>query len=234
MSLYKCLLIVLCQLYYIYSLLPKTGKFYITKHTDNTCATATIINQVNPTSPCWSTKYDNGIKPTAYDEEILKLTIQLFDTSSCYGTNYKTADITCDDSQCLQNPINLQEYLKCTYLSFPAKANFTFTKYNDNECQYQTGVIVLKGDANCWDLGDTYSISPIQFTNIQDLSYYIYNSKTCTGSVIKPVFNITCNNKCFKSPNQISSEYFRCNYLLSNRLEISYLMSVLFILLLFV
>lgn len=232
MAINKCILLILCQISYIYSFLPKTGKFYITKYINSFCNTVTNVRQVNPSGACWSTDYDNGIKPTAYDEEKLILSIQVYDTSSCYGTDFGTAQIKCDDTDCVKNPNKEDEYLKCTYLSFPSKANFTLTQYIDDECQSQTGIIVLKGDSHCWDLSEKESISPIHFADICELSYHAYNTTTCEGMVSKSS-KIICDNSCFASPNG-NKEYFRCNYLLSHRIELSYIVSSAIILLLFV
>ena len=115
-------------------------------------------------------------------------------------------------------------YLKCSYVSFPSHANFTFNSYFDSECQYQTGINVLKGNSHCWTIHDALSLTPTAFNadNYKDVSVYSYSSSDCVGEY-STVQEIECNNKCFKL-NGDNDYYYRCTYIAGENIKLNALL----------
>lgn len=192
--------------------LPSNGKFVIMKFDDSECKSVIDVKLNPPTSPCWSTSYNNGIKPVSYNESTREITAQFYNTSNCYSSYFEEITFTCDRT-CIKNSIT-GSYLKCSYVSFPSHANFTVNTYVDSECQYQSEMNVLKGNSHCWKIHDGLSLTPTSFNadNYKDLSAYIYFSKDCTGEYSTFPQNIECNNRCFKMKGD-EIYFYRCTYM---------------------
>ena len=192
--------------------LPSNGKFVIMKFDDSECKSVIDVKLNPPTSPCWSTSYNNGIKPVSYNESTREITAQFYNTSNCYSSYFEEITFTCDRT-CIKNSIT-GSYLKCSYVSFPSHANFTVNTYVDSECQYQSEMNVLKGNSHCWKIHDGLSLTPTSFNadNYKDLSAYIYFSKDCTGEYSTFPQKIECNNRCFKMKGD-EIYFYRCTYM---------------------
>ena len=215
-------LIILIQIQKIKNDLPSVGKFVTLMFSDSDCKTLDIVRLNEPTSKCWSTSYLNGIKPISYISYSKTLNIKTYTTNSCYGNDFNTFNLICDHNTC--NPIKFDDenkYILCSYVSFPSLANFTINKYIDNECQFQSGIAVLKGNSHCWKLNDDNSITPVMFdmSNLKDLNIYSYNSNNCKGS-ISNLQSVKCDNSCFEIEG--SNEYYRCVYMNSYYLNFWY------------
>ena len=212
-------IIILIQIQKIKNDLPSVGKFVTLMFSDSVCKTLDIVRLNEPTSKCWSTSYLNGIKPISYISYSKTLNIKTYTTNSCYGNDFNTFNLICDHNTC--NPIKFDDenkYILCSYVSFPSLANFTINKYIDNECQFQSGIAVLKGNSHCWKLNNNTSITPVMFdmNNLEDLNIYSYNSNNCNGA-ISELQNVKCDNSCFGIES--SNEYFRCVYMYSRYLN---------------
>lgn len=192
--------------------LPSNGKFVIMKFDDSECKSVIDVKLNPPTSPCWSTSYNNGIKPVSYNESTREITAQFYNTSNCYSSYFEEITFTCDRT-CIKNSITGSS-LKCSYVSFPSHANFTVNTYVDSECQYQSEMNVLKGNSHCWKIHDGLSLTPTSFNadNYKDLSAYIYFSKDCTGEYSTFPQKIECNNRCFKMKGD-EIYFYRCTYM---------------------
>jgi hypothetical protein len=209
-------IIILIQIQKIKNDLPSVGKFVILKFNDSTCKTLDNVRLNDPSSKCWSTSYDNGIKPISYTSNSKSLNIKTYTTNSCYGNDFKSFELNCDHKTC--NSINFNgnnKYILCSYVAFPSLANFTINRYYDKECQFQTGISVLKGNSHCWKLNNKNSITPVMFdmNNLEDLNIYSYNNPDCSGT-ISNLKSVKCDNSCFEIDN--SDEYYRCTYMYSH------------------
>ena len=214
------------------SALPSIGKFVIIKFNDEQCLNSVKVKLNIPNSPCWSTEYNNGIKQISYNETTQMLTASFFNTNNCYSSLYETQTFPCNNT-CQPVPQGYDQsdykYFKCSYVSFPSKANFTFYSYADSECQLLNKISVLKGNSNCWPLSAMSSITPITFNsdNYKDLSLIKFSSNDCTG-VYGEVQDIVCDNKCF-SINNDDQNYYRCTYIAGDMIKINVVLILLFL-----
>lgn len=221
-------LLFVLSFYFISCELPSKGKFVIMKFHDSDCKSAIDVKLNSPTSPCWSTAYDNGIKPISYNETTDDMTAKFYKTNNCFSSNVQELTFKCDNT-CFKNPMT-DNYLKCSYVSFPSHANFTFNSYLDSECQYQTEISVLKGNSHCWTIHNGLSLTPTAFNadNYKDVSVYSYSSSDCAGEYL-PVQEIECNNRCFKL-NGDNTYYYRCTYIAGEHVKVNAMMLMLGIL----
>lgn len=218
---------ILCEI-------PSKGKFVIMKFHDSQCNSVIDVKLNQPTSPCWSTAYNNGIKPVAYNETTAEMTAKFYTTSNCYSSDVEEVLFKCDNS-CFKNP-KTNNYLKCSYVSFPSHANFTFNTYLDSECQYQTEINVLKGNSHCWKIHEGLSLTPTSFNadNYKDVSVYSYHTNgDCLGEYLSTPQTIECNNRCFKI-NGDDIFYYRCTYIAGEHIKLNSLMIMLGILLILI
>jgi len=208
---------------YIYCSLPKSGKFIIKKYSDDKYENVVSVTLNEPSSVCWSTNFDNGIKPINFNSQTKKLSIKAFNVNSCYGTLYDKKEIDCDDSQQNYTIDNNYVYFKCSYVPYPSKANFTLNIYNDDKCYTQKGIVLIKGNSNCWKINDNLSMNPLDFNidNLEDLNVNVYSNGDCTQSFIEKQFE--CDGKC----QNINNNYFRCYYISGNFLKFSLIYKIL-------
>lgn len=200
--------------------LPEDGRFILGRFLDDNCTTLDTVLSHDPQGLCWSTAYDNGLKPLNYNETTKELTIRGYEQNSCYGSEYEDITVQCDNVCHTVHFPHLFQNIKsfsCSYLRFKRENNFTFERYHDSECKQQVGLLILKDSSTCWDLGDFYeeplSISPIKFSR-NKLSLHWFGTESCVGSISEEM-EITCNMGCMK----IDKSYFKCKYNLAEYLR---------------
>ena len=211
--------LILIILYYINCSLPNSGKFIIKKYTDDKYNKVIKVSLNDPTSSCWTTDFDNGIKPIDFNINNNILKIKAFNVDSCYGTENQIKDIICDNSEQNYTIGNNIVYFKCSYVPYPSNANFTLNIYNDDNCYVQKGLALIKGTSNCWKIDENLSMNPINFNfdNLEDLSFDIYSNGNCNENFTTSEFK--CDGKC----QHINSYNFRCYYISGNFLKMNFI-----------
>ena len=201
--------------------LPSSGQFMITKYSDSKCQQVNHVSLNLPNNPCWSSYFTHGIKATYYNTSSQELSFQYYNSDSCYSTFYYNEKIICDNT-CQPYPQNNEHSITCSYVPFPSKANFTFERYVDSECTQQKGITILRGGSSCWKLGDSLSMTPIDFdiANIKDLTIVTFDDDKCRGKR-NQAEEIKCNSKCFGIGDK-TDEYYRCSYVSSYWLKANY------------
>ena len=217
-------------LFYINCSLPNSGKFVIKKYTDNKYDNVTKVSLNDPSSSCWTTDYDNGIRPIDYNIYNKILKIKAFNVDSCYGTINQKKEIVCDDSEQNYTIDDINVYFKCSYVPYPSNANFTLNIYNDKDCLIQKGLALIKGTSNCWKINENFSMNPINFNfdNLEDLSFDYYSNGNCNEN-FKSINNFKCDGTC----QNVDDNYFRCYYISGNFIKINLIYKLLIIFYLF-